>query len=162
MRPSISVARMIPTELAFELSSSPGRFGLIAQGLSANAVVDQCEDALGAKRCSVGTTLAELTEFPSSGQIEEALGVEPLLVDIEVLFAPQLAVDPLALLRQLARSSSPRVALWPGTLKNGRGYFSEPQRYDRYDQAADDVLVLRPVLSNFPDEPCCEIERWHR
>ena len=86
----------------------------------------------------------------------------PLLIDIEVLFSPELAVDPVALLRSLARSNSPRVAVWPGSLQEGRGRFSLPRRADHYDRPIEDVMILRPVLRAFPDEPCFEIERWMR
>jgi hypothetical protein len=153
---------VIPIALASELGSSPGRFGLIAPGSDADAVAKDCEKVLGAKRCSVGAALAKLPVPPSSSEIRERLNSEALLVDIEILFAPQLAVDPLALLRQLARAASPRIAIWPGRLEKRRCYFSEPQNYDGYDRAVDDVIILRPVPFNFPDEPCCEIERWQQ
>src|SRR4051794_32884071 len=108
---------MIRSSLSAELSTSPGRFGLIEDGPSAGDVVIECEDRLEALRYSVGTSLAALPEPPSSAQVETLLRSQRLLVDIEVLFAPQLAVDPLALMRRLARLGGPTVALWPGPLR---------------------------------------------
>lgn len=151
---------MIPTSLAAELSTSPGRFGLIEAGPGADEVIIEWEQELGTTRCSVGARLTSLPEPPSSHGIEALLQPDPLLVDIEILFTPELAVDPVALLWRLARISSPRLALWPGSLAAGRARFSEAQREDHYDRPVEDVLILRPVSRAFPDEPCFEIERW--
>ncbi|MFN2469627.1 MAG: hypothetical protein ABR583_01265 [Gaiellaceae bacterium] len=142
------------------MSASPGRFGLIEARPGADEVIGEWEQMLGTARCSVGAILTSLPEPPSSHEIEALLRSEQVLVDIEILFAPELAVDPLALLRRLARISSPRLALWPGNLAAGRARFSEAQREDHYDRAVDDVIILRPVSRAFPDEPCFEIERW--
>lgn len=151
---------MIPIDLAAELSAVSGRFGLIEDGEDAQDVVKEFERDLGTSRCSVGVTLSSLPEPPSSHGIEELLMPFPLLVDIEILFAPPLKLDPIALLRRLARRAGPRIALWPGALTAGRGTFSLAQREDHYDRRIDDVLILRPVPRAFPDEPCFEIERW--
>jgi hypothetical protein len=151
---------MIPASLAAELSASPGRFGLIEAGPGADEVILECEQELGAIRSSVGARLTSLSHPPASHGIEELLRHDRLLVDIEILFAPQLGIDPVALLRRLARLSSPRLALWPGNLAAGRARFSVAQRDDHYDRALEDVLILRPVSRTFPDEPCFEIERW--
>jgi hypothetical protein len=151
---------MIPTSLNAELSASPGRFVLIDARAGADEVIGEWEQMLGTTRCSVGARLTSLAEPPSSRVIEALLRPDPLLVDIEVLFAPELAVDPLMLLRRLARISSPRLALWPGSLAAGRARFSEPQLQDHYDRPVEDVIILRPVPRSFPDEPCFEIERW--
>jgi hypothetical protein len=151
---------MIPTSLDAELSASPGRFVLIDGRVGADEVIGQWEQMLGTTRCSVGARLTSFAEPPSSQAIEALLRPDPLLVDIEVLFASELAVDPLMLLRRLARISSPRLALWPGSLTAGRARFSEPQREDHYDRPVEDVIILRPVSRSFPDEPCFEIERW--
>ena len=151
---------MISASLVAELSASPGRFGLIEAGPDAAAVIMYCEQALDTTRCSVGTRLTSLAGPPSSRGIEALLRRDPLLVDLEILFAPQLAVDPVTLLRRLARISSPRLALWPGNLAAGRARFSEAQREDHYDRPLEDALILRPVPRAFPDEPCFEIDRW--
>jgi hypothetical protein len=150
----------VSASLTLELSASPGRFGLIESRPGADEVIDEWEQMLGTTRCSVGRRLTSLPEPPSSHRIEALLRPDPLLVDIEILFTPELAVDPLTLLRRLARTSSPRVALWPGSLAAGRARFSEAQREDHYDRPVEDVIILRPVSRAFPDEPCFEIERW--
>lgn len=151
---------MRATELAAELSAVPGRFGLIEDGEDAQDVIEEFERDLGLARCSVGTTLSSLPDPPSSRAIESLLMPFPLLVDIEILFAPPLKLDPVALLRRLARLASPRIALWPGALTAGRAAFSVAPRDDHYDRPIDDVLILRPLRRAFPDEPCFEIERW--
>jgi hypothetical protein len=151
---------MIPMALSAELSASPGRFGLIEAAPTAGEVIGELELELRTSRCSVGARLTAHSDPPSSHDIEGLLMRNRLLVDIEVLFAPQLAVDPVALLRRLARISKPRLALWPGRLAGGRAQFSEPRREDHYDRPIDDVLILRPLSRSFPDQPCFEIERW--
>jgi hypothetical protein len=151
---------MIAATLAQELSASPGRFGLIERGPGADEVVAELEAALGASRCPVGERLTLSPAVPSTRAIEASLRLDSLLVDIEILFAPELRLDPLSLLRRLARASSPRLAVWPGSLVAGRARFSEAQRDDYYDRAVEDVLIFRPVAREFPDQPCFEIERW--
>lgn len=151
---------MIPTSLAAELSTSPGRFGLVHRGPAAEGAIAELEHELNTTCCSVGATLARLSEPPSVQEIEQLFRPTPFLVDIEILFAPELAVDPLALLRRLSRISGPKLALWPGSLAAGRARFSEMQRPDHYDRPLEDVLILRPLPRTFPDEPRFEIERW--
>jgi hypothetical protein len=146
--------------LVAELSSSPGRFGLIEDGPGVEEVLAELEATLGSTRASVGASLTVLPEPPLLTQIEAMLGSASLFVEIEILFAPELAVDPVMLLRHLARIRSPRVALWPGSLEGGRARYSEARRPDHYDRPIDDVIILRPVLRAFPDEPCFAIERW--
>ena len=90
-----------------ELSASPGRFVLIEARAGADEVIGEWEQMLDTTRCSVGGRLTYLPEPPSSNRIEALLRPDPLLVDTEILFAPELAVDPLALLRRLARSLQP-------------------------------------------------------
>lgn len=151
---------MSQPSLAAELSAAPGRFGLIEDGQGVEQVLVECEHELGASRCSVGAMLASLPVPPSSQVIETLLRPHQILVDIEILFASQLAVDPVALLRSLSRAARPRVAVWPGPLAAGRAAFSEAQREDHYDVQVDNVLVLRPIPRTFPDEPCFEVDRW--
>jgi len=146
--------------LVAELSSSPGRFGLIEDGSGVDEVLAELEEALDARRASVGASLTALPEPPSLTQIEAMLGSAPLFVEIEILFAPQLSVDPVMLLRRLARIRSPRVAVWPGSLEGGRARYSEARRPDHYDRPIEDVIIFRPVVRAFPDEPCFAIERW--
>jgi hypothetical protein len=145
-------------DLIAELTASPGRFALVAGG--ASDVIQECERLLRVRCCRVGALLVDRPSPPSDTEIETMLRPHPLLVEMEILFAPQLGIDPLALLRRLARQRAPRVAAWPGPLQNGRAMFSEPSRPDYYDRPVDDVLILRAAERSFPDEPCFEIERW--
>jgi hypothetical protein len=145
-------------DLITELTATPGRFALIAG--APHDVIVECERLLEVSCCHVGALLADRGSPPSDTEVESTLRPHPLLVEIEILFAPQLALDPLALLRRLARHRAPRVAAWPGPLENGRAKFSEPSRPDYYDRPVDDVLILRATERAFPDQPCFEIERW--
>lgn len=146
--------------LVRELASLPGRFALIEESVGVEDATAECERMLDTTRCSVGGLLAEESDPPSPRRIEQVLAPHALLVDIDVLFAPQLRVDPVALLRRLARSKPPRVAVWPGLLQGRRASYSEPAKADHYERTLDDVLVLRPSERMFPDEPCFAIERW--
>jgi hypothetical protein len=152
---------MSEAELGAELRASPERFALIDGATDRTAsVVDECERLMGAPRCHVGAVLCAFDEPPTAAQAEALLAPHPVLVDLELLFAPELHIDPLMLLRSLRRRGLPRIALWPGHLAAGRARFSAPQRPDFYEQPCGDVLVLRPRDGTLPGERCFEVERW--
>lgn len=90
---------------------------------------------------------------------ERLLRGHRVLVDLDVLFWPDVLVDPLRLLRTLARYT-PLVALWPGEISGGRATYSEPGRRDHYDQPVPaEAIVLRARSTTFPDELPYEVER---
>lgn len=90
---------------------------------------------------------------------ERLLGGHRVLVDLDVLFWPDVLVDPLRLLRTLARYT-PLVAHWPGEISGGRATYSEPGRRDHYDQPVPaEAIVLRARSTTFPDELPYEVER---
>ena len=81
---AVGFARPVRLDRGFSLRQ---RCGLRVRGL-----------ALGTPRFSVGTTLTSLPDPRRSNEIEVVLNAGHLLVDLEILFAPQLALDPVALL----------------------------------------------------------------
>lgn len=93
-------------------------------------------------------------------QLQHADRVEArVLQDIDVLFAPQLGLQPLAVLGRIAKRS-PLLAVWSGCLTGGRLTYSRPGRPDHFDAPARDLVVLRPLTTNFPDEVPYAIERY--
>lgn len=79
---------------------------------------------------SLGGLLDEMTLPEKSGEVPR------LLYNLEVLFEPSLQIDPLAQLRQLARSQTV-VALWPGTLLNEHFIYAESDHAEyRIDRCA--------------------------
>lgn len=96
--------------------------------------------------------------FSETGlDVDWAPSVDCVLVDLELLFTPELHVDPLSHLRRTGRSRAV-VALWPGDIGAGRMAFSVPTRRDHYDTAMKHVLMLTAVDTPFPDEDPFEVE----
>lgn len=143
-----------------ELARSRGRFALIAEAPKLNDVLSSLESELDCIRCRVGRTLCAQTAPPTVGEIERLLQTNRLFTDLDVLFAPQLECDPLALMRRLARRAGPLACHWPGALSAGRATYSQLGRRDHYDARIDDVLVVRPVQPEWPGDPCYDVERW--
>lgn len=81
-----------------------------------------------------------------------------MLTDLDVLFWPDLQLDPIGLLRRLS-ADGPVIAVWPGRVSGGRVSYSEPGRPDHYDEPLRDALLLRPIHVTFPDEAPYELER---
>lgn len=87
---------------------------------------------------SIGTTLSEallsLAPHQRSGVVHTAFqtAVQRLLPgpilcrDIDLLFEPMLAIDPLRLLRDTSRIA-PLVVLWPGACSNGALSYARPE-----------------------------------
>jgi hypothetical protein len=82
-----------------------------------------------------------------------------LLVDVEILFTPALRIEVLSQLRSTAQRTALIVA-WPGQIAGGRLSYSRPGRLDHFDEPARDLVVLRPVDSEFPDEVPYTVERY--
>lgn len=82
-----------------------------------------------------------------------------LLVEIEALFSPELHVEVVPQLRRLAQRTALIVA-WPGRVVDGRVSYSSPGRTDHVDEPARDLLVLRPIRTDFPDEVPYSVERY--
>jgi hypothetical protein len=87
------------------------------------------------------------------------IGGERFLIDLECLcWQPHWRLDPLKLCRLVARPNG-LVALWPGDLAGRTMMFSSPGRSDAISVLANDLLVLHPLATRFPDEPPFSIER---
>jgi hypothetical protein len=120
--------------------------------------MNRLANAAGDQVMSVGEVLTEPSTPPSPADIRAMLGSARFLVDLDILAWPDLGVNPVQLVRLLARSQ-PRVALWPGTVRDRRVRYSEPGRPDYIDEAVSDVIVLRPRPVSFPDEVPYMVER---
>ena len=107
---------------------------------------------------SVGERFAEYEAPPSVEMVIGRLNDTTLLTNIEVLFTREMDVDVVPLLRQLGRRV-PLVVAWPGRIAAGRLCHSVPGRSDYVDVPVDGALILRPVLTQFPDETPYVLER---
>ncbi|MDF3868840.1 BREX-3 system P-loop-containing protein BrxF [Pseudomonas denitrificans (nom. rej.)] len=66
----------------------------------------------------------------------------PLLLDnLELLFEPDLQINPLDLIRRLAHSKRV-VAVWPGELRGDRLVYADMSRPEHRDYSRDGVVVL--------------------
>lgn len=148
-------------ELMAELDAARGRVALVADGPDMPATTAAFTELLGVEPTDVGLALTQNDELPSGSAIEAMLVDSRVLTNLHVLFWPDLATDPLALLRNLAYRHS-LVAVWPGGLRNGRATYSEPGRPDAYDEDLSDVLVLHPIPVRYPDDIPYTLERVPR
>jgi hypothetical protein len=141
-----------------EFGSVTGRCGLVV-GASKRAVTQQLAQLDGTVAVSVGQALTSGAEPTSPEQVRGILEASRYLIDLDVLFwRPWLHLDPMLLLRSLARSAS-RVAAWPGEIEAGTAYYSEPGRRDYFAITVRDIVILRSRPTYYPDEPPFEIER---
>lgn len=82
-----------------------------------------------------------MTGFVAS--LVSSVGSEkPLILDnIEAVFQPELQLNPLRWLLQIAREV-PLVVVWPGAVSQGEFVYSTPNRPDYYHQRDTSVVVL--------------------
>ncbi len=78
--------------------------------------------------------------------------------DLDILFWPEFAMNPIGLLRSLSRVK-PRIAVWPGVLEGHRALYSQPGRRDRFESILSDSVILAPRQVHFPDEVPYTTER---
>lgn len=139
-----------------ELKRAHGRFALAA-GSGAEDLVALMAKAADSTHSSVGRTLTQ-----GNGRPDDPMGPlegSEFLVNLDILFAPQLKIDPLDLLRSLARRR-PIVAAWPGWIEGDEAFYSEPGRRDYYRRRLENVLLLRPRPQALPGTPEFDIERF--
>ena len=115
-------------------------------------------DALGLLPMSVGRALTSGDAFPSVNESIKLLGDAVLLTDLDILFWPEFALNPISLLRSLSRVK-PRIAVWPGVLEGHRALYSQPGRRDRFESILSDAVILAPRQVHFPDEVPYTAER---
>jgi hypothetical protein len=145
-------------ELLAELASFPGRIALMPAEPLSRDVMLRMATAVGEDAVSVGQALTEVSTPLSPTEVTSLLRPARFLVDLDILAWPELGVNLIQLVRLLARSQ-PRVALWPGAIRDERARYSEPGRQDYIDEALADVIVLRPRPVSFPDEVPFTTER---
>ena len=139
-----------------ELARFPGRLALVVGGAEP---ATKLAELAGETPCHVGVLLTERPVAPDASAASRMLSRQRVLLDTEILFDATVAVDPLQLLRSLAKSQRGVVAVWPGTITGHRAIYSEVGRFDRYVSDLADTVVLRPRLVAFPDETPFTIER---
>lgn len=146
-----------PEELWAALRTSPGAFVLIVGGASL-ATMEQLSSQRNTPVSDVGRLLT--VEHKDGWKTpERVLQNHSLLIAMDVLFWPEVMIDPLRLLRSLA-SHHPVVAEWPGQIRDHRTTYSEPGRPDHYDQPLPvEAIVLRARSTTFPDELPYTVER---
>lgn len=109
---------------------------------------------------SLGDRVARMDQVPSAAELVDGLTASTtLLTDIDVLFTPALRIDVVSQLRRTTQSTT-LIAAWPGEIRGGRLSYSRPGRVDHMDEPARDLVVLRPVPTEFPDEIPYSVERY--
>jgi hypothetical protein len=117
------------TALAAEFAARNGveRIAVGAELGSRIATVPRRQRAIGA-----GETMRQLLDDSGSADLA-------VLDDIELLFDQSLQLDPLALLKHLARSRCV-VAVWPGELRDGRLRYAELGHPEFRDYSLDGIV----------------------
>ena len=160
--PLLGAAAMTPwpaaaRELVVELQSAPGRIALVV-GDDDPGPLMALADALGEEVTSVGERLTTgEAPLPPDKVVQQLLGAT-LLDDVDILFDPELNMDPLALVRQLSRRH-PVILYWPGSVQGGEANYSEPGRKDHFRSRLVDAVILHPLARVFPDQPAYRLER---
>ncbi len=112
-----------------------------------------------AERISIGQLLLNADSSESVLQAIQPPRESALLTDIDVLFSPQMSIDSMAYIRKLSQRCALIVG-WPGEIAGGRLSYSRPGRADFLNIPASDLVVLRPVDAEFPDEIPYSLERY--
>jgi hypothetical protein len=126
---------------------------LLIVGDGADRVASLIAERAGSSVVSVGSRAAHA--LAHGGNIDPAKLLEDgsVFADLDVLFwEPGLHADVAAILSRAARSR-PVAVIWPGAVTGGVVSYSEPGRKDFYEKRLDDVIVLRPKVDSYPDEP---------
>ena len=119
--------------------------------------------ALAALASDEPVSVAERVFTPSPVRSEEALLARlanaRFVVDLECLcWRPWWRLDPVRLLRRIGGTRGV-AAVWPGSIASREVAFSTPGRSDYVSATSADLVVLRPLATQFPDEVPFTIER---
>lgn len=145
--------------LVRELAASPGRLALTV-GNSSESTIAAFAQLMGCEPVSVGRKVTGGDPPPTVDALLATLSGAQLLVDLEVLFwQPWLRLNPVSLLRTLARRGMPIVSQWPGTAVGRTVGYSTPGRRDYYSAMLEDAVLLRHRDRVFPDEAPYTVER---
>lgn len=159
---SITMPDRTPTQtlndLLLELSSRPGRLGIVAKGSESDSALAWLATALNWDILPVGRVLAQAGHPPTADEIETALDGSHVFVDCQVLFDPTLRINPIHLFKRLARRN-PSFVSWPGDIRDKTFSYSRPGRPDHLEESVQDAIVLRSRESAFPDQFPFTIER---
>jgi hypothetical protein len=134
----------------------PGRLALLTDGQQDK--MEMLAQSLGKSILLVGRVLTESQHAPNKSEILAQLNEAMLLDDTDILFWPELQLDPLRLIQDLSRRA-PRIARWPGSIQATRATYSTPGRRDYYEAKLSNAVILRPRRTSFPDEIPFFIER---
>jgi len=143
-------------------------FVVAAHGAGLTATLSELATRIDTPVISLGALFSEaLLDLTVSERRLRATRVLADLVDpqrdrvvidsIEVLFAPTLALDPVAVLSQIARHRT-LIVSWPGTWDGQRLSYAEPGHPEHKLYDTNQVMVLpladlRSLLATSPSEP---------
>lgn len=156
--------RPVPTSafeaLCRELRADRGRPAFInASEPGSRPLMDRIAPVV-AQVVSLGDRVARREHAPTSTDLLGDIGgPSTLLVDIDVLFAPALHTEVMSQLRRISHNTA-LIVVWPGRIAGERLSYSRPGRADHVDEPARDLIVLRPVDADFPDEVPYTVERY--
>lgn len=143
-----------------ELDADRGRPALIDTSSADFAHLISALTPLVDEVVSLGQRVAKLSQPPTVSQLVRGLtAATTLLLDVEVMFAPALQIEVVSQLRRIAQNTALIVA-WPGRIANRRLSYSLPGRSDYIDEPARDLVVLRPVDTDFPDDVPYNVEHY--
>lgn len=142
-----------------ELVDAPDRLALlIGDVLTTDGVAQAFSAEFGHTVVRLGAAAVHLDQPPTSLELVALAGQGTIVSDIELLFSPQLATNPVTFIRTLSRRR-PTIAVWPGTVDVGRARYGLPGRPDHFDAVLRDAIVLYARPTRFPDEVPFDIER---
>lgn len=142
-------------DLVRELGGHPGRLALICGPQDARQTAALISEAANIPLVRVGQqwTAEDGVRDPTA-----VLSGTGCLLDLDILFWPELRIDPINALHALARRSVV-LAVWPGTIERRWARYSVPGRRDYFEAELNDTIVLRPRPQRFPDQVPYEVER---
>lgn len=145
-----------------ELERNRGRFALLSGPKSeAEDVASDLADLRGTVPLHVGRCLAESARKPSESTVRQKLRGHAVLIGLQVLFDPVLALDPVRLLAGVAKDHPPVLAVWP--VPTGSDRLTYPPGVSPGRGIARDLkgcLLLTPRLTHFSDEVPFTAERF--
>ena len=142
-------------DLVRELGAHPGRIALICGPNDARQTAALISEAADIPLVRVGQ---QLTAEDGVRDPTAVLSGTGCLLDLDILFWPELRIDPINALHALARRSVV-LAVWPGTIERRWARYSVPGRRDYFEAELNDTIVLRPRPQRFPDQVPYEVER---
>lgn len=165
MRHSVSVWPKTGLDVWTELRRPPGRLALVGPPRTSDPGAEPGFVALSMARLqqesplSVGWALTAFDKPPTELEVIGELSGHPVLVDLDVLFEPELGLNPLRLLRRLVRAGNGVIAVWPGNISKSEIRYSTVGRRDHYQAPLSDCLILHPRSTFFDDQAPFDLER---